>query len=654
MSKLGRIFSFTLKRLDKGSRRQFILTAVFALFLNLLAVFIPFIQKNLIDSISLRRLDFGLLAVFLLAGLSVSIIAVLEALSLNNIVMSTKQQITFELLESVMRKDNKLLNSRGPGAYMVSIFGNSEQMALLLKKNYFSIFAVCIASLATLIISLKWTWTFAAIILVSYLLLFIIIAISNKSYAKSFAIAREFVYELNPKVLEYIENRRSIAANVSNKLFLFKLKEIILKRDKHFKSALAANAIASSAVGSVKNMAITVFFVASMIQILNKQMPLSAFIALLSYFHLVFIPVNALHELSAGLKKFDILFDRIKDDIDLKPEVALPENETIKLSKCTFGYGSDSSVIELDLEIKGRMGLVGLSGEGKTTVIRLLTGRLAPDNGLVQYGTTNVSNIPQAVIGLSTRLYNQEPEIFNETLKFNITLRRKELSEQEYARTLVKLQLDIEESLNWLLNSRLIGRRGLASKKNIELLSGLYGINEKYFSNPKIVYDMQDNLKKLDIKKISQNLAPKYCSRMYYVKERYESIISDLKLHYLSRRLLGQRGAEISGGEKTKIALARFLLPISNEPYIIDEPFVNLDLLSEQENLEVLNRFTKAKNGLLISHKMNVVKALSDEIIVLENGRITQRGTHKQLIQTKGLYYRLYQKYLENMKNSDS
>ncbi len=648
MSKIICFIKFFIKRLDKNGRRQIVLTAIFAISLNLFAVIIPILQKRLIDSMSVQKLDIRLVLVFLISGLSISVLSVLEVLSLNDLFINLKQKLTFELLESVMRRNNKLLEARGPGAYMVSIFGNSEQIAMLANKNYFSVFAVSLASIITIIISLKWTWIFALIVLISYFLMFTIIWVSNKSYAKNFAIAREYVFELNPKVLEYIENRRDIAAYVNTRLFLSNLKELVFKRDSYFKSAFAANAIGSSAVSSVKNLALTVFFVMSMYQILNKQLSLSTFIALLSYFYLVFIPVKAWYELSAGLKKFEVLHERIKDDIDYKPQVSLPEADIVSLENCSFGYGSDKR-LELDLELKGRLGLVGLSGEGKTTVIKLITGRLALDSGEVVYGGINVNNISEAVLGSSTRLYSQNPEIFDANLKFNISLGKTELSQEDYAQTLENLQKNINNSLNWLVNSQAKNLRNYKNKDKLDLLTSLYGINEKQFLDKDTFNKIVDGLKNHDIDKISRNIAPKYCSRLYYTKENYDSIIIELKLEYLKDRALGQRGSGISGGEKTKIALARFLLPVSNEPYLIDEPFVNLDLLSEQENLDILNKFTSNKNGLLISHKMNVVRALCDDIIVLEKGTISERGSHEDLIQNQGLYAQLYEKYLENI-----
>lgn len=72
---------------------------------------------------------------------------------------------------------------------------------------------------------------------------------------------------------------------------------------------------------------------------------------------------------------------------------------------------------------------------------------------------------------------------------------------------------------------------------------------------------------------------------------------------------------------------------------------MNLDLMAEAECLSLLKEYIKNYKGIIISHKLNVIKAVSDEIIVLENGTITERGTHESLVESGGLYQRLYRQY---------
>ena len=176
-SRVGRLIKFIKDRTEKNEHLHLTLTALFAVILNLLAVIIPVLQKKIIDSMSMKIFDPYMVIFFLVAGIAISITTILEALVLNSLFMKFKNSIEVELLESVTRKDNKIIKARGPGAFMVSIFGDSEQIAMLLNTNYFSVLAVCLAGIVTLVISTMWTWVFSYIVVISHLIIFIIIRI---------------------------------------------------------------------------------------------------------------------------------------------------------------------------------------------------------------------------------------------------------------------------------------------------------------------------------------------------------------------------------------------------------------------------------------------------------------------------------------------
>lgn len=66
--------------------------------------------------------------------------------------------------------------------------------------------------------------------------------------------------------------------------------------------------------------------------------------------------------------------------------------------------------------------------------------------------------------------------------------------------------------------------------------------------------------------------------------------------------------------------------------------------------MDVLLKNIRGKNGVIISHKLNIIRDLSDEIVVLEEGKITEKGIHEDLIQNKGLYSKLFEEYLIKQK----
>jgi ATP-binding cassette, subfamily B, heavy metal transporter len=104
--------------------------------------------------------------------------------------------------------------------------------------------------------------------------------------------------------------------------------------------------------------------------------------------------------------------------------------------------------------------------------------------------------------------------------------------------------------------------------------------------------------------------------------------------------LVGERGLKLSGGEKQRVSIARTILkgpPI----LVLDEATSALDSLTEQDIQEALRGVSRNRTTVVIAHRLSTVIE-ADEIIVLEEGEIAERGTHKVLLRKKGLYYDMW------------
>ena len=125
-------------------------------------------------------------------------------------------------------------------------------------------------------------------------------------------------------------------------------------------------------------------------------------------------------------------------------------------------------------------------------------------------------------------------------------------------------------------------------------------------------------------------------------KSMAEQLIRRLPKGY--EQVLGSRfegGVDISGGEWQKIALARAYLRDA-QLLILDEPTASLDALSEHEVFERFAELTQGKMSLLISHRFSTVR-MADRILVLENGRIAEQGSHKELLSEGGRYAEMFE-----------
>src|SRR5690349_21822838 len=108
---------------------------------------------------------------------------------------------------------------------------------------------------------------------------------------------------------------------------------------------------------------------------------------------------------------------------------------------------------------------------------------------------------------------------------------------------------------------------------------------------------------------------------------------------------VGERGLKLSGGEKQRVAIARTVLkapPI----LVLDEATSALDSHTEHEIQEALERVSRNRTSLVIAHRLSTIVA-ADEIIVLDQGRIAERGTHSELLAMNGLYASMWNRQRE-------
>lgn len=641
-------YKFALARMNCKAKIIFWSMFPIALISSIVSIVIPVIQKNMILGITNGKLDREEILKICLISVIGIIVNVLEALGLNKLMICLKRKIQQELLTSAIRNDNPIIRDKGAGAYMVSIFGDSEQISGLIQNNVFYIFFQVVAAIIVLFITLNWSTLFAVIVIPSYIVMVAIHILSNKLYLKNYEIGREYVYEVNPKTLEYIENRSTILGYAQIQNYEKNLYQLFAKRDKAFEKAFAINTVSLILLRAVKTISLLLFFIFSLYEILKENITVAEFIAMTSYFSMIYAPIETIKQFYMQVHKYKVAKNKIEDSLKKQIKMGIPKDYSLLLYNCSYMYKDVNTKGCLDnvtISVEDKIALVGLSGEGKTTIIKMFLGEIVPNIGRCVCGGQDISRISKYILRTYIRYYSQNIEIFNEDLCFNITLGKKGVDYKEYINMQQALISLTRQCLNKIKN-KCSNKQLLDEEKQL--------LQEVFLSDVtecgECIFDDIVNEDDLSIDMFARIIGECVSARRYYIKEKYDNIIDMLELNILQNRKLGQRGDMISGGEKNKIAMARFLLPEYGKYFILDEPFTNLDLISEEKCMNTLKFYTKDMNGILISHKMNIVRDFANQIYVLEDGRITDKGTHKELINGNGLYKKLYEEYCGGIK----
>ena len=112
---------------------------------------------------------------------------------------------------------------------------------------------------------------------------------------------------------------------------------------------------------------------------------------------------------------------------------------------------------------------------------------------------------------------------------------------------------------------------------------------------------------------------------------------------------IGERGVKLSGGQRQRLAIARAILA-APEILVMDEATSNLDTESEQYIQEAMQDLLKGRTSFVIAHRLSTI-AHADIIVVMEAGRIVERGKHDELMRARGTYFQMVTRQREAMED---
>jgi len=308
--------------------------------------------------------------------------------------------------------------------------------------------------------------------------------------------------------------------------------------------------------------------------VFGNSLTIGTLFAFIGYLANFFDPVQQLSQLYNTFLAAVAALDKITDVLDEEPDVLdLPDARElatiqgdVRFDNITFGYGDGPTVLHgLDLAVPAgtTVALVGHTGAGKSTIVKLLARFYDPRDGRVLIDDVDLRSIEQKSLRMQLGIVPQEGFLFGASVGENIAFGRPEATQDE-----------------------------------IEAVARQVGVHE-----------------------FIETLPDGYGTRV------------------------GERGSLLSLGQRQLVAFARALLA-DPRILILDEATSSVDIATEQRIDQALNRLLDGRTAFVIAHRLSTIRR-ADLIVVLENGRVVERGTHDDLMESEGHYASLYGAWTE-------
>ena len=581
-SKTGKVLDISLLfrviAFAKPYKKQFIIATISAIILSFLGPIRPMLINYAIDNFiiisdpeNLLKITILLIALLFCEGFIQFFYIYLSTWIGQNVILDLRKKI----FKHIMSLKMKFFDKTPIGTLVTRAVSDIETIADIFSQGLLVIIAELLKLVIVLVFMFYTDWRLSIIALLTIPVLLVATAWFKRNIKASFQDVRDKVSSINSFVQEHIVGMNIVQIFNREEAEFKKFKKINAEhRDAHLRSIFYyAVFFPVVEVLSAVSIGLVVWYGGEGI-IKGKDITIGEIIAFILFIHMMFRPIRQLADrfniLQMGIVGSERVFRIIDTDEKIKNEGVNELNDLkgdISFDKVWFRYKEEQWILK-DLSFSVDAGkflaLVGHTGAGKSSIIRILNRFYEIEKGKIQIDNLSIDQITLESLRENIALVQQEVFLFSDSILNNISL--------------------YEESI---------------TKNQIVQASKEIGIYEFIMSLP---------------------------NGFNYV--------------------VGERGVTLSSGQRQLIAFLRVYVR-NPKILILDEATASIDSSTEALLQNALKKLSENRTTIVIAHRLSTI-VNADKILLLEEGKILEEGTHRSLLDSKGEYYKMYQNQIND------